>query len=120
VPAGTYTLAVRSSNALGTSSPSNAVTLTFPGACTGAPEAPANFDVTKNGSTISAQWSLPPSGPAPTSYLVIVSGGFNGELAVTERKISGAVGAGSYTISVVASNACGSSAPTPPVLVAIP
>lgn len=120
VAAGTYTVSLRASNTLGTSPPSDSVTLTFPGACTGVPQTPANFVVTKNGSVISAQWSLPPSGPAPTSYRLIVSGGFNGELAVTDRRISGAVGPGSYTLTVMATNACGSGAPTLPVAVTIP
>ena len=37
VPPGTYTLRVRSTNGAGTSGSSNAVTLSFPGACSGVP-----------------------------------------------------------------------------------
>ena len=40
VPAGTYTLTVRALNAAGVSDPSNAVSLTFPGACSARQEAP--------------------------------------------------------------------------------
>jgi len=40
VPAGTYTLSLRASNASGFSPPSQAITLTFPGACSGAPLPP--------------------------------------------------------------------------------
>ena len=42
VPGGTYTFTVRAQNAGGTSGASNAVTLVFPGACSGAPQAPTN------------------------------------------------------------------------------
>lgn len=43
MPPGTYTFTVRQVNASGASVPSNPVTLTFLGACSGAPHAPANF-----------------------------------------------------------------------------
>ena len=43
IPPGTYTFALRATNAAGTSAPSNAVTLTFPTGCSGLPLSPANF-----------------------------------------------------------------------------
>ena len=61
-----------------------------------------------------------PDGPAPTSYRLLVSGGFTGELALTQRTIAGAVGAGTYTLSVIATNACGSGPATAPQTVTIP
>ncbi len=56
VPGGTYTLTVRETNATGTSAPSNAVTLTFPGPCSGAPLAPINFLAYKVGNTVHLVW----------------------------------------------------------------
>jgi hypothetical protein len=76
--------------------------------------------VQQNGTLITASWHLPASGPAPTSYRLIVSGAFNSELALTQRTISGNVGAGSYTLSVIATNACGSGPATAAQTVTIP
>ena len=92
VPPGTYTFAVRAVHGVGSSAPSNAVTLTFPGGCAG----------------------------APLAYVLNVSGSFVGALATPVRALSGAVGAGSYGFTVVASNACGASAPTATQTVNIP
>ena len=105
---------------MGVSASSNSVTITVPGPCSGVPALPTNFVVGKNGSVISASWELPAGGPAPTGYRLIVGGAFNGELALSQRTLSGAVGAGSYTLSVIATNACGSGPATAPQTVAIP
>ena len=60
VPPGTYTLSVIAANASGVSPPSNAVTLTFPGAgCSGVPGAPTNLQTWKVGNTIFLSWSPP-------------------------------------------------------------
>ena len=70
-----------------------------------------------------ARFTFPPlsvCGRAPTGYTLLVTGAFSGTFALNERKISGAVGAGSYTLRVVATNSCGSSAPTSPQTVTIP
>jgi hypothetical protein len=119
VPAGTYAMSLRAFNSQGASGSSNSVTLTFPGSCTGAPATPTAFAVTNSANVITASWSLPASGPAPTGYSVIVTGAFSGTIAVQTRSIAGAVGAGSYTLSVVATNACGTSAPSSPQTVII-
>lgn len=120
VPAGTFTFAVRTANANGTSPPSNAVTLTFPSACSGVPGVPASFFARREGHTIVLSWNLPPTGPAPSGYVVSVSGAVNASLPMTTRRIAGAVGPGSYTLSVHATNACGSSPPTAPQTVVVP
>ena len=120
VPPGTYTFAVRAVNGVGSSAPSNAVTLTFPGGCSGAPLAPSNFLAYKVANTLFVVWDPAASGPAPTVYVLHVSGSFVGALATPVRALSGAAGAGSYRFTVVASNACGSSAPTATQTVTIP
>jgi hypothetical protein len=120
VPPGTYTLAVRATNAAGSSPASNPVTLTFPASCTGVPQAPANPLVTKAGNVLEATWHPPVAGPAPTGYVLHVSGTFSGAFPLASRAISGAVGPGSYALSVSAVNACGSGPATAPVTVAVP
>lgn len=120
VPPGTYTFTVSSVNGSGTSAPSNAVSLTFPGQCSGAPATPTSFQATKDGSTITVNWGPPASGPAVTLYTMNVAGAFVGSIPTTGRSLAGTVGPGSYTISVTASNPCGASAATPPQTVTIP
>jgi large repetitive protein len=120
VPAGTYTFAVRAANSSGVSGPSNSVTLTFPGPCSGVPGTPMNFLATKSGNVISLSWALPASGPAPIGYTLSVTGAFVANIPLNGRSISGGVGPGSYTLSVIATNACGSSPATTPQTVVIP
>ena len=67
VPSGTYTFRVRSVNGAGTSAPSNAVTINFPGQCSGAPMTPTSFLAFAIGRTVYAMWDPPPTGHAPTA-----------------------------------------------------
>ena len=120
VPGGTYTFSVSATNATGTSVASNPVTLTFPGTCSGPPLTPSGFLAYQIGNTIFIVWNPAASGPAPTSYLVNVSGSFVGSFPTTTRTLSGTAGPGSYGFNVLAANACGSSAPTPVQTVSIP
>lgn len=120
VPAGTYTLALRATNDAGSSPASNPVTLTFPGPCSGAPQAPANFLATKVGNLIEVQWDAPTAGVAASAYVLSVSGSFNGAFATSGRRLSGVVGPGSYTFGVAAANACGNGPATAPVVVTVP
>ena len=115
VPAGTYNLSLRATNAAGVSGSSNVVTLTFPGACSGVPQAPANFLATRAGNLITVTWDSPPSGPAASSYVLDVGGSFVGGFPTAGRGLSGTVGAGSYSLSVYAANACGTGPATAPV-----
>jgi hypothetical protein len=120
VPGGTYTLAVRAANAGGTSAPSNTVTLALPQACLGAPEIPENFLAYRIGNTLSVVWDPPASGPAPTDYVINVTGAFVGTLSTTARSANGVVGPGTYGLSVSARNPCGSSPLTVEQMVTIP
>jgi bacillolysin len=120
VPAGTYTLSVRATNAAGSSPPSDSVTLTFPGPCSGVPQAPTNFLTNKVGSTIFVSWDLPASGPSPTAYVLVVTGSFNGAIPTPARALSGTVGPGTYNISVYAGNSCGNGPATAVQTVTIP
>jgi hypothetical protein len=120
MPAGTYTLSVRAANVAGTSPASNSVTLTFPGGCSGAPLAPANLRTNQVGSTIFVSWDLPGNGPAPTGYVLVVTGTFNGAIPTAGRALSGTVGPGTYNISVFAANSCGNGPATAVQTVTIP
>lgn len=108
VPGGTYTLSVRASNASGGSGPSNAVTLSFPGPCSGPPLASGNFLAYKIGNTIYVVWDPAPTGPATTSFVLNVTGTFAGNFPTTARAISGSVPPGTYNLSLTSVNSCGS------------
>jgi Tol biopolymer transport system component len=120
VPAGTYTLSLRALNAAGSSSPSNALTLTFPGPCSGPPAVPADVRAYHVGRTVNVAWSPGTSGPAPTAYALIVTGQGLSTFVTRERALSGAVGPGTYTLSVLAVNACGVSAGGPSHTIVVP
>ena len=120
VPPGSYTFSVVATNAAGTSAPSAPVTLTFPGACTGAPLAPAAFNASHAGNVMTLAWEPPHTGPAVSGYMVTVAGALNGSAPVSGRLLSAAVGPGSYLVSVAATNACGSGPVTPIQAVVVP
>lgn len=124
VPNGTYTLSLRAANGAGSSPSSNSLTLTFPGACgppgSSAPQAATNFVTYKVGNTIYVTWDPPAAGPAPTSYLLNVTGSFVGSIPTAGRALSGAAGPGSYNLSVVAVNPCGNGPATPAQTVTLP
>jgi Bacterial Ig-like domain (group 3) len=120
VPGGTYTFSVTAANSSGASAASNPVTLTFPGACSGAPLSPIGFLAYTIGNTIFVVWDSAASGPAPTGYTLNVSGAFVGSFPTIGRTVSGTAGPGSYGLSVLATNACGPSPATPVQTVSIP
>jgi hypothetical protein len=119
VPAGTYTFAVRAVNAFGSSTASNAVTLSFPGTCS-PPATPINFSATKTGNTILLAWSPPASGSAPSGYVVSVSGAFVGSFPTASLTLSGAAAPGTYTLSVYATSTCGDSPHSAPQVITVP
>jgi hypothetical protein len=119
VPAGTYNLALRATNASGTSSPSNMVTLTFPSACA-LPELPADVVVSRSGNTVTLLWAPPTSGPAPTAYSVSVRGSLFGDFTLQGLGASGTLGSGTYSFALAAITPCGRSASTPVQTVMIP
>ena len=120
VPGGTYTLSLRAINSAGSSASSNSITLSFPGPCSGAPLTPSGLLAVRSGRTITVAWDPAATGPAPTSYMLIVGGTFTGSFAVPARTLGGTVGPGTYQLSVTAVNPCGSSAATPVQTVVVP
>lgn len=120
VPPGTYQFAVRAINTSGSSLASSPVTLTFPGTCPGAAQAPVNLAVAKSGNVLSLSWDPPTTGPAVTSYVLNVSGAITLPLPLTTRSVSGAVPAGAYTLTVTAVSPCGASAPSAAQSISVP
>ena len=136
VPPGTYTVRVVAVNAAGVSAPSNAVTLSFPGGCSGVPGPPTRVRATVSGSTITVRWSPPDTGAAVTRYSIVVgTPAVRAEalrLAEGERPqylftvhsagrvIAGAVPPDYYTFFVSAENACGIGLPAPRLTVIVP
>lgn len=112
VPAGTYDLTLRAVNGSGSSAASNVVRVTVPTTCSGVPSTPVNFLAYRVGSTLYVTWDPAPAGAAPTSFLLTVTGALSASIPTTARALSGVVGAGSYTLSVSAVNACGTSPAT--------
>jgi subtilisin-like proprotein convertase family protein len=120
VPPGTYTVRVREV-VRGRQGPSSSpVTLTFPGPCSGAPLPPANFLAYRIGNTVFVLWDPPAGGPAPTGYILNVTGAYVGSFPTAGRALSGQVPPGSYKLEAIAQNPCGASGPTPPQTVVVP
>lgn len=120
VPPGTYNFRVRTANQFGLGPVSNTLTLTFPGACSGVPDAAEAFVSYAVGNTLFVRWRKPTRGVAPTAYRLSVSGAFTGVFVLPVPDISGAVGPGSYTLTVTTTNACGDGPTTPAQTVTIP
>lgn len=120
VPPGTYTFRLRAANAAGVSASSSPVTLTFPGTCSGPPAAPTAFTAYATGNILSGVWGPAVSGPATSSFVVNVTGAFNGSFPTTARTVSGTVPPGTYDLWIVGVNACGTSGPSSARTVTIP
>jgi hypothetical protein len=118
VPAGTYQVRTRSSNAAGGNVSSGVSTVTVPGACV-APQTPTWVSVGRTGQFVSLRWEPAESGGAATDYYVTAEG-----LGVYptggRRVIGGAVPPGTYRIFVQAANACGTSAASQVFTVTVP
>lgn len=120
VPPGTYAFTIAAVNAAGASPPSDAVTLSVPGACSGAPQPPTGVAATVAGAMVDLSWNAPTAGTAVTGYTIMVSGSYTAVIPTSARRLTGAVAPGSYTVSVVSTNACGTSVPTAPVEITVP
>jgi hypothetical protein len=119
VPPGTYTFTLRAVGAQGISPSSNPVTLSF-GSCSAVPQMPMALTASRNGNLVTVSWQPPASGPAATSYVLNVRGGFDGSFQTTERAMQGTVGAGTYALSVTAVNPCGAGPATATQTVIVP
>lgn len=119
VPPGIYTLTVRAVNSAGASLPSGPVTLTFPATCAVA-GTPINLAASRAGNLVTVTWNLPPSGPAPSGFLLSVSGAYVGTFPVGSRSLSAVAGPGTYDLTIASINPCGTSPPSGTVSVTVP
>jgi hypothetical protein len=81
---------------------------------------PGDLRVHRVGRRVKAAWTPGPSGPAPTIYGLVLIGEQSTSVITPARILSGTVPPGVYTLSVVAANACGISAGTPPQTIVVP
>ena len=107
VPAGSYTFRLRAANRFGTSGSSAPVTLTFPATCSGIPAVPDSVAAYYAGGLVYLDWNPPATGPAATAYVIAVSGSAVASLTTASLGVSGAVGSGTYAVSIAGQNACG-------------
>jgi hypothetical protein len=122
VPAGTYIVRVKATNAAGTSAPSNESTLVVGGGCTTAPSAPLGlFIVSNSGGTVSLAWTA--SAGSPTTYIV-EAGSSSGSSNLANLDLGSSVPGlttpaprGLYFVRVRGRNACGTSAPSNEIIV---
>ena len=67
---------------------SNAVTLTFPGACGAPPNPPTAFSVSAQGGRVFVDWLPPTTGAAAVGYVVSVSGAVSGSFPTQSRTLA--------------------------------
>jgi hypothetical protein len=113
---------VRAINASGSSTASNAITLSFPGSrlCAALPEAATSVRASLDGTTVWLTWRPPASGPEAESYMVNVSGTFEGSFHTAAPGFGGTVAPGTYVVTVQSVNSCGVSAPSAPITISVP
>lgn len=122
VPAGTYYVRVRATNAGGVSADSNEVTLTVAGATP--PGVPILNSPSVAGNTVSLSWSAG-AGGTPSGYTLVARATPAGApivsvpLSGTSASFPG-VPAGTYYLQLVATNAAGSSGPSAQVTLVVP
>ena len=120
VPPGSYTLSLQSVNAAGVSPLSNAVTVTLPGPCSGPPQPPAGFLAYRSGSVVTVVWDAAASGFGAHRLRAQRERRIRRQPAALRPKHLGASRPGSYTVSLFATNACGTSALTTPQTIVVP
>jgi hypothetical protein len=113
-------LRLQALNAGGSSPATSPVTFAVPSPCPGSPQLPTNVLFYRIGNNAYLVWEPPSSGPAADRYTINVTGSFTATFQTTARSASGQVGPGSYTITLAAVNACGTSAPTLPQTLVVP
>ena len=87
-----------------------------------APSAPASLLGLANDTTLTLVWTNTYAGGAPTNVTLVISGALNASvpLGLADTFSFAGVPAGTYTLSVVATNASGASAPSNAVTVTFP
>jgi hypothetical protein len=115
VPAGTYWVRVRGTNAAGTGAPSQdiAIVMGTSSGCVGLPGTPVLLTPTVTGNNVSLNWNAPASGAMPTGYVLMAgSAAGTSNLASfntgnTATSFSASAPSGLYYVRVAAANGCG-------------
>ena len=120
-PAGSFYLRLRAVNGTAQSAASNEILVHVNVPV--APAAPANLlALVAHDTTLTLAWRNTFTGGAPTNVTLVVSGAVNGSasLGLVDTFTVAGVPPGTYTLSVVATNASGASAPSNAVTVTFP
>ena len=123
VPPGVYFVRASAQNAVGTSPPSNEVTLTVGESCAVAPPSALQYSVSS--ALVTLTWAPPAAGAAPTSYLVEAGtsvaltdvGTFDTGWPVTT--FAAHAPPGTYFVRLRTAATCGVSAPTTDVVIVV-
>ncbi len=120
---GDYYVRIIGANGAAESAPSNEIVLPVRNGCY-APGAPTNFTQIVRGTLGFLAWN-PGNGGQPTTYTVRASGTPNDpnppvQLPLNALALTLGIPPGSYYVHIVASNACGTSAPSNEILVTAP
>lgn len=113
VPNGTYIVSAQASNSSGAGPESNVATITVPSVPGGAgrPQAPTDFVATASGQVVNLTWGPPDSGPIATGYTIVAR--TTAGAVIVNQPVGNTFGfvstvpAGTYVLSVLASNASG-------------
>ena len=116
---GTYTIQVQNVNGSYGSRLSNQLVLTLPGGCP-VPALPEAVQAYAVGRLVTLRWDAPAGGAAPLGYVVTVGGSLTLSSAVAGQEVITMAPPGTYTISVAATNACGTGEASRPVSLTVP
>jgi YVTN family beta-propeller protein len=109
-PNGTFYVRVHSLNGSWRSTASNEIRISVPGPrCTAAPATPGHFVAAGAGNIITVRWDPVASA---SSYVLPVTGAFNGSVETGATTLSAAVAPGTYNIALAAKNDCGTGVAT--------
>ena len=120
MPTGTFTLRLRALNAAGASTQSSSVTVTSPSNNCTPPRVPSNYFATRVGNAVVMSWEPPAGGTPALGYHLAVTGSISGIFPVLGLGFAAPAPPGTYTLSLQAVNACGSSPATAFQTVVIP
>lgn len=125
IPYGTYFTRVAATNVCGAGPVSNEVTLVVQ-PCAAPPQAPTGLNFSLTGSFVAMAWTAPASGPAPTSYTLVVGSQTGGTdilvlpLSTPATSTGAPAPPGTYYVRILSQNPCGVSAASNEIVVVVP
>ena len=94
--------------------------------CAAPPQAPTGLTFSRSGTFVALAWTPPASGPAPSSYTLVVGSADRRQRCArhVDRHAATSIGAaappGTYFARILAQNACGMSGPSNEIVVVVP